>query len=123
MRSSAERRLAVCRFLILERKLVGEHLGFENCPSPTWDVLLDLFVALHEGRTIYLWSLCVAANIPMSSAHRKITELVEEGMLVRSADDGDGRRVTVGLAPPTLAMLDDFLDAMAARGATMSPFG
>ncbi|WP_157217980.1 MarR family transcriptional regulator [Flavisphingomonas formosensis] len=64
--------------LIAERKLLGERLGFDACPSPTWDILLDLYLAHHERRAIYLWSLCIAANIPLSSAHRKISELVPE---------------------------------------------
>ncbi|CAN5497430.1 hypothetical protein BH10PSE12_BH10PSE12_08000 [soil metagenome] len=112
---SQEERLAICRLLIAERTLVGAHFGFDATPSPTWDVLLDLYLAHQEGRTIYLWSLCVAANIPMSSAHRKITELVDKGWLCRSADQGDGRRVTVGLTPPTLDRLDLLLDAFRDR--------
>lgn len=108
-----DQRLAMCKRLIAGRKLIGEHLGFEACPCPTWDVLLDLYAALHEGRTTYLWSLCVAANIPMSSAHRKITELIGADVLGRSGDDADGRRVAVHLRPSTIATLDRLFDALA----------
>jgi len=116
-------RLAMCKLLIAGRKLIGEHLGFEACPCPTWDVLLDLYAALHEGRTTYLWSLCVAANIPMSSAHRKITELIGEDVLGRSGDDADGRRVAVHLTPSTIATLDRLFDALAPLAAAMNLLG
>ena len=116
-------RLAMCKLLIAGRKLIGEHLGFEACPCPTWDVLLDLYAALHEGRTTYLWSLCVAANIPMSSAHRKITELIGEDVLGRSGDDADGRRVAVHLEPSTITTLDRLFDALAPLAAAMNLLG
>ena len=109
-----ERRKETCRKLIAERRLVGGHLGFETCPSPTWDVLLDLYLAHLEHRSTYLWSLCIAANIPMSSAHRKIGELVSNGLLERLADADDGRRVTMRLMPETLLLMDRLIDDMAA---------
>ena len=91
----APRRLEICRALIRERKRVGVHLGFELCPVPAWDILLDLYVARREQRSIQIWSLCVAANIPTSTAHRKIGEMIERGILVRNAEGG---KVTVSLS-------------------------
>jgi|UPI0004011838 DNA-binding MarR family transcriptional regulator len=105
-----ERRRELCRQLIAERKLVGAQLGFDLCPAPTWDMLLDLYLAHHEGRKTYLWSLCMAAHVPTSSAHRKITELVKKGLLTRSADGDDGRRVSVGLTGQCLARLHELFD-------------
>lgn len=107
-----ERRRELCRQLIGERKLVGAQLGFDLCPAPTWDMLLDLYLAHHEGRKTYLWSLCMAAHVPTSSAHRKITELVKKGLLTRSADGDDGRRVSVGLTGQCLAHLHELFDRM-----------
>jgi DNA-binding MarR family transcriptional regulator len=101
--------------LIAERRLVGEHLGFAICPCPAWDVLLDLYIAHQEQRLIYLGSLCVAANVPASSAHRKISDMMRRGLLDRSADEGDGRRVTVSLAPDAYRMMDRLLDRISAR--------
>ncbi len=113
MLSEIERRREICRRLIAERKVVGAHLGFETCPSPTWDLLLDLYLAHLEHRSTYLWSLCVAANIPMSSAHRKIGELVSNGLLERGPDFEDGRRVSMRLSAATLLLMDRLIDDMA----------
>jgi hypothetical protein len=106
------RRVRVCRFLIAERRLVGEHVGFAICPSPTWDILLDLYLARQEDRTIYIWSLCVASNIPLSSAHRKIAELIHQGLLARSSDNMDGRRVSISLTVGAYNRVERLLDAI-----------
>ncbi len=109
------RRREVCRRLIAERKLVGAKLGFDLCPAPTWDILLDLYLAHQEDRATYLWSLCMAAHIPTSSAHRKIAELTKKGLLTRSADGDDGRRVSVGLTEECRARLDALIDKIGSR--------
>ena len=103
-------RLEICRLLIKERKRVGNHLGFELCPVPAWDMLLDLYVAYHEARGVQIWSLCLASNIPTSTAHRKIGEMVEAGILVREADGG---RVIVGLSAAYVEKLDALFDDLA----------
>lgn len=108
-----ERRIEVCRLLIGQRRIVGLELGFDLCPSPTWDILLDLYLAHYEDRPTYLWALCVAANIPMSSAHRRICDLIEHGALWRSADEHDGRRVSVGLSAAMLARMDRVIHRIA----------
>jgi DNA-binding MarR family transcriptional regulator len=107
---TGERRLETCRRLIAERQLVGQVIGFDICPCPAWDILLDLYAAEAERRSIYLWSLSVAANIPVSSAHRKIVELIERGLLDRAADPEDGRRVTISLAPTVGPLIEDLFD-------------
>lgn len=107
------RRVETCRRLITERKLIGGNLGYKLCPAPTWDSLLDLYLAHHQRRPVYLWSLCIAANIPMSSAHRKLAELVDCGLLERTADTSDGRRVSIALTAECRNRLDILFDQIA----------
>ena len=108
----AKRRHELCRQLIAERKAVGAKLGFDLCPAPAWDMLLDLYLAYHEERKTYLWALCMAAHVPTTTAHRKISELVSRGMLIRSADGKDGRRVSVGLTAACLDRMDGLFDRL-----------
>jgi len=108
----AERRREICVRLLAERRLVGAVLGFDLCPAPTWDMLLDLYLAHLEGRKTYLWSLCMASHVPTTSAHRKIAELTKKGLLTRSADGQDGRRVAVGLTQGCISLLDDLIDRL-----------
>jgi len=105
------RRLRICRLLVKERSRVGIHLGFELCPVPAWDMLLDLFIADHERRAVQIWSLCVASNIPTSTAHRKIGEMVDAGILAREAEGG---RVMVRVTPAYRDKLSALLDDLAA---------
>jgi hypothetical protein len=109
----ARQRLRTCRLLIKERKRIGAHLGFDLCPDPAWDMLLDLYVAHHEKRSITIWSLCLASNIPTSTAHRKIGEMIETGIMMRGSQGG---RVTVSIAPGYLPRLNALLDDLAILG-------
>ena len=104
------RREKICQRLIAERKRAGVHLGFDLIPSPAWDILLDLYLADRAGKAVQVWSLCIAANVPTSTAHRKITDMVEDGLLARSMDGG---RVMIGLAPDTVARLEALFDDLA----------
>jgi DNA-binding MarR family transcriptional regulator len=44
-------------------------------------------------------SLCIAADVPPTTALRWLKTLVQQGLFVRRADPHDGRRVFVELAP------------------------
>jgi predicted transcriptional regulator len=104
------RRVRICRLLVKERKRVGAHLGFALCPVPAWDMFLDLYLAFHHGQAISIWSLCLAANIPTSTAHRKIGEMIEEGIFQRGMEGG---RVMVSLTSEYIAKLDRLFDDLA----------
>ena len=110
--NEADRRLDMCRALIRQRRLIGDSLGFQLCPDPAWDILIDLYLAHHEGRAAYLWQSCVAANIPISSAHRKIGELIAEGLIERTAAMADKRRIGIRLSSAYVERLDILMDRL-----------
>jgi DNA-binding MarR family transcriptional regulator len=56
-------------------------------------------------------SLCIAAAVPATTALRWIKTLTDMGLLVRSADPQDGRRVYIELAPGAAARLEAYLGA------------
>lgn len=105
-----DHRIRLCRKLVKARVRVGNRLGFDLCPAPAWDILLDLYIAAHEARPVQIWSLCIAANIPTSTAHRKISEMVKNGVLLRG---NLGGRVIVSLSSEIKARLDVLLDELA----------
>ncbi|GGN57269.1 hypothetical protein GCM10011349_35660 [Novosphingobium indicum] len=106
------KRLALCRTLILERKLAKELLGAGLCANPIWDMLLELYVADREGVLLCIWQLSVSANIPISSAHRKIDIMVHKGFVERTIDESDLRRVGIQLASPFREMMDQLFDTL-----------
>lgn len=111
----ARHRSATCRSLIEERRLIGNGLGFDLCPAPVWDILLDLYLARQEGHSTYMWQACVASNIALSSAHRKISELIALGLVERTDADTDKRRVGIRLTLPCVDRLNMLMDRLSGR--------
>ncbi|WP_245647740.1 winged helix DNA-binding protein [Novosphingobium lentum] len=97
--------------------------------EPGWDILLDLFIAAMEKSDIQVSSVCVDANVPSTTLLRWIARLEREGLLYRTADEGDGRRRHVRLTEAGIDKMRQALVAIgpftpgpaAARGAV--PFG
>ncbi len=73
--------------------------------DPAWDMLLDLFVARGERRSISVSSLCIAAGVPASTAHRWIQVLARAGAVRRRADPLDRRRVYIEIAEQAFAAM------------------
>lgn len=106
----------ICRRLVAERKRIGVQLGFDLIPAPAWDILLDLYLAERAGHGVQIWSLCIAANVPTSTAHRKISDMVERGLLTRSMDGGRVMiRLTADTALKLEALFDDLAQALSAE--------
>lgn len=104
----------ICKAMILERRIVGEALGFSLVENANFDILMELYLARTERRKVFVWSLCAAANTPYSTAYRKIKELVVAGFIVRHDDRKDRRRVEVELTEHGVAMIDRLVRRVAA---------
>ncbi|PZR47880.1 MAG: MarR family transcriptional regulator [Stutzerimonas stutzeri] len=116
MDATIRRRIRTCRILIKARRRIVACLGTRLSTMPAWDMLLDLYIARHEGRAITIWSLCLTADVPASTAHRKIGEMIDAGVLVRAHRGG---RVSISLSPVYLARMDALLDELAVLGAEL----
>lgn len=109
---SADMRIDICKRLVAMRKIVGVSLGYSLCPNPVWDMLLDLYLADHDHRDVFMLSLCGAANIPSSTAQRKIVEMEKAGWLRRESTDTDRRCIEVKLTPDGTCLVNNLLDGM-----------
>lgn len=78
-----------------DRRLV---LGPDLLAEPAWDMMLDLYIARATGRRVAVSSLCVAADVPITTALRWIRTLERSGFLVRERDRVDRRRSFVDLS-------------------------
>jgi hypothetical protein len=77
--------------------------------EPAWDMMLDLFIAGGEGKLVSVSSLCLASDVPPTTALRWISILEREAILARDPDARDGRRVHLSLtAEATAGMLKYF---------------
>jgi len=66
--------------------------------DPAWDILLDLTVARVERQDLSVTDVCVAAAVPQTTALRWIGTLEREGLIDRTPDVRDSRRVIVRLS-------------------------
>ena len=77
-----------------KREMLFERLIFAE---PEWDILLDLFAEGGFGRKVSMSSLCIAAAVPTTTAVRCINAMIELGVLAKSRDMTDARRVLIEL--------------------------
>jgi CheY-like chemotaxis protein len=83
--------------------------------DPAWDMLLDLSLAEATGRSISVTSLCIASGAPTTTALRRIEDLAEAGLIERSPDPADRRRILVRLTAAGRDRMDAFLQRQAQR--------
>lgn len=60
--------------------------------EPSWDMLLDLFIAQGRERPVSVSSACIASSMPQSTALRYVGLLEKVGLIRRAKDPQDGRR-------------------------------
>lgn len=104
--------MRAARLLKVRRKreeLFGDLMGKPMFGEPCWDMLLDLYIAWSADRPVSVTSLCVASNVPASTALRAVNMLVERELVTRVPDPLDGRRVHVYLKDETAGLLAKLL--------------
>lgn len=102
---------AVARELYTMRRRRGRHLPMDLFGEPTWDILLDLYVAIGEGRRVPTTSACIGAHVPPTTALRWLRILEARGLVEREDDGRDGRRTFVRLTVTGLKAMEDFLES------------
>jgi DNA-binding MarR family transcriptional regulator len=86
-------------WLIKVRKGRRQYLPADLFADPAWDILLDLLRAELVQHRVPVSSLCIAAGVPTTTALRWITNMVNQGLLLRRPDPRDGRRIFIELSP------------------------
>lgn len=90
--------LAHARRMITERARRFHYFDGHLFADPAWDIMLELFVAEIERREVPVTNLCFTSNVPDTTVLRWIKTLEAEGLVVRTKDHVDKRRVLVQLA-------------------------
>lgn len=84
--------------------------------EPAWDILLDLFIAHGEGKSVSVSSACIGSASPPTTGLRWLGVLADEGLVVRENDPEDNRRVMVRLTRAGLAAMERFFEAVEGGG-------
>lgn len=114
--SPAALRPQAIRALIRVRRLRGNYFPSHLFADPAWDMLLDLTAARLEGERVAVSSLCIAANVPPTTALRWIRTMTEQGLFVRRHDPEDGRRIFIELAEPAAAAMTSYFGELQTGG-------
>jgi hypothetical protein len=112
---SERRYLAIARqAYALRRKRAVIFGNPELFGEPAWDILLDLYIAQAEGKTVSVSSACIGSAAPPTTGLRWLGVLADEGLVVRENDPEDHRRVLVRLTREGITAMERFFDAVGA---------
>ena len=111
-KSEAERRAAdvsLARRIHAARLRANGIFGERILCDPKFEMLLDLFVSEHDGRTVFVGDLCLAADVPPTTGLRHLEKLAEIGFVRCAPDPGDGRRRRVEATERALSGISEMM--------------
>lgn len=91
------------------RKVRAKYLPREYFGEGAWAMLLDLFVCQHRNRKVSTTSVCLASDVPETTALRWLEVLEKDGLIVRRPDKQDRRVKHVTLSDKGCAAVRDIL--------------
>jgi hypothetical protein len=108
---SPKNQLALARkAYALRRKRTAIFGNAELFGEPAWDILVDLFIAQAEGKSVSVSSACIGSAAPATTGLRWLGVLADEGLVVRENDAEDQRRVLVRLTARGLSAMERYFN-------------
>ncbi|WP_244646859.1 MarR family winged helix-turn-helix transcriptional regulator [Sphingomonas sp. CFBP 8760] len=102
-------RIDAVRELIDQRRLRHRFLPSELFHEPAWDMLLVLYVCWHENRVINVKALVGLVGAPVTTGQRWIDHMSKLGLVIRTADMIDRRRIEVSISDTGRRLLEQYL--------------
>lgn len=82
-------------------------------PEPAWEMLAELMRARLAGQRLSVTSLALSSRSPMTTALRRIEDLIQGGLAARLPDPTDRRRTYIELTAEGMARMQLFLEGFA----------
>lgn len=79
--------------------------------DPAWDILLKLYAAALASEPATITDVCNAAAVPVTTGLRWIGQLEAAGLLVRTPDKKDKRRIFLSLSASGRSAMSDYFRA------------
>jgi DNA-binding transcriptional ArsR family regulator len=108
-RLDRESTVLAAEWLYRTRRERAAHFPAGLFAEPSWDILLDLYVAAATAREVSVSSSCIASASPATTALRHLANLEAAGLVHRRQDSRDPRRSLVELTPDAMARMEAFL--------------
>ena len=106
----ADRRLGEAKALLTgRRRRAACFTGVRFC-DPSWDMILELYVATREHRNLAISQLCSLSGGSTTTALRHIEHLEALGYISRDEDPDDRRRANVTMLPLLAEAAEQWLD-------------
>ena len=80
------------------RRRRQDFFGAKLFGDPTWEILLRLYAAYLDGNRMSISRLTRTSRVALTTVLRRLGTLEKEGLVTRSEDPFDGRRVFVALS-------------------------
>jgi len=110
---SGRQHLSLARkFYALRRRRTAIFGNPDLFGEPAWDILLDLYIAQADGKSVSVSSACIGSAAPATTGLRWLGVLADTGLIVRENDADDHRRVMVRLSAHGMAAMERFFDAV-----------
>ena len=91
--------------------------------EPSWDILLDLFIASRRDRRLSVSTVCIGAQVPSATALRYIRTLEDHGLIQREKDRRDSRRTFLRLTSLGMDHMTSFFKMTDALQVSKTPAG
>lgn len=86
---------AIMRFRAAQEKMLGAGL----IDDAAWMMLLDLLLMHIERKPLAVTALCVGSGVPVTTALRRLNQLIAKGLVTKTSDLADRRRILVSITP------------------------
>lgn len=106
----AGRRLAFAKWVLGSRRRRSKAFKSIRFGEPTWDMILDLYIADREGQRVDVSGLCLASGVAPTTALRYVDLLVGDGLITKIGDADDGRRSFVNISGTLRNAINEWLD-------------
>ena len=103
---------ALAREEYKRRRQRAQHLPEGLLGEPAWDILIDLFVHQAAYKRVTVTSACYAANVPLTTALRYISEMEAFALVKRRASRRDRRVRYVELTTKGLLLVGRWLHGL-----------
>lgn len=106
----ADLRLGEAKAILAGRRRRTRCFSGARFLDPSWDMILELYVAQGEHRDIAVSQLCSLSGASMTTALRHIEQLEAVGYIERIPDPADRRRANVSMLPRLRNAAEEWLD-------------
>lgn len=89
---------ALAKRLVSQRKARRDFFPADLFHEPAWEMMMALFIARDEAQAMNIKTLVACADAPVTTAQRWLEYLAKLGMVTRTIDPLDRRRMEVQLS-------------------------